>query len=55
MVSGFWGTGSIPNRDAHIYTLSENSVTIICLALRRSAEGSDTIDFFVRDLESFVT
>ena len=35
----FGVTGSIPKRDAHIYiyTLSENSVPIICLALRRSA------------------
>ena len=27
----------IPKRDAHIYTRSKNSVTIMCLALRRSA------------------
>ena len=37
----FGVTGSIPKRDAHIYiyiyTLSENRVPIICLALRRSA------------------
>ena len=37
----FGVTGSIPKCDAHlyiyIYILSENSVTIICLALRRSA------------------
>ena len=37
MVSGL--RGRIPKRDAHIYihTLSENSVPIMCLALRRSA------------------
>ena len=35
MISGFWGR--IPKRDAHIYTLNENSVPIMCLALRRLA------------------
>ena len=37
MVSGL--RGRIPKRDAYIYiyTLSENSVPIMCLALRRSA------------------
>ena len=37
MVTGL--RGRIPKRDAHIYihTLSENSVPIMCLALRRSA------------------
>ena len=36
MVSGF--RGRIPKHDAHthIYTLSKNSVPIMCLALRRS-------------------
>ena len=46
MVSGF--RGRIPKHDAHIciyiyiYT-SENSVTIICLALRRSATRQPAI------------
>ena len=35
MVSGF--RGRIPKRDTHIYTLSENSVLIMCLALRHLA------------------